>query len=1219
MGLSLLAWIRDRSSKFFHRFGIHCATHQIRLILISGLVITSLFYPALGIYTSSSSKLLTTSTHILGHIDLRSLSFFDDDLDSVWSGQDALRIIEDTVARARCGMEETIRIERILLTSPGFESDTGAINHRMLHSVLKLETMLTDHLLLNKFSCLRSPSRRCITLSPLEFWSHDEDILRTDSDLLRTINKNQSITSAGLPLKAPMVFAGRESAEPHGSSIDFAAYLALSYFFHEDDCNGSIGHDAWLTALDSIITPLGDISVKAEEPVLLALEHDPDMKSSQHISLMTSTLYLSYIIFFIYFSGSMRRMDTVHSRVGLCFTGLVEILVSTITSLSVCALFGLRITLVPWGIFPIVIVFVGAENMFRLIDDVVKTPISLPVKERIGLGLSRAGTSNTLKVVSYNAIFGSCSSLTGSSFTPFFVAVLSIDIQRLELDDLLRQDPSLSPSSHTNVISGRPTDKLTVLSKINRAIQKITKGRVAKNVSLMLMLVITATLYYSTLPPHSIHFKDELHTPASRASISRSKARLSSVHSEAYEIWRVLSPNDDLRIHMRIEAPAIVKLDYQFENAKAERRLHKPRWSVRTFRPLWWISKVVVLPIGATLICLYVFLLYLLKGADRLETHRGHNEDNSETVPPPIEGRPSFETFPCAFPTDVGLLASNGNGTILASISSGGEFVLWLAAYRKYIQVDTTDLASVSRSSAQCALTTIAVDDRGAYCAVGTGSGLIMIWSIQGDSVHLVAHHFMDECTAPIVELKLIASDVHPWDQPPTSKKAQTPNVPSNSIPCVFAIYGNGRAVQWLNGIAMHLTPQSCGEVIKATLIHLSDSMYPVICFFFDNGGLEIVDNGQAAFIGGPIFIHAGTSNDRIVDVHACVVRIEGVPHVLVAAVRHSGIITLWDRSTGDCVSTLDDAYGFVNNLKLIPISAKACLQCGEVPLCSFSLVYSVGHVVFVDRGNLARRCSCPISHPLISKKGTLKDMSIGLRSRSGSFVSSFGTEAISRPRSRLSSVSSEKPPDISSFPISAHGMHSRRGSEKDGRRNSDRSDRPSSMHEDISSYDDEQQRLMVPDLLRPACSTSGASVACLWRNFRLIRVTEATCERGGWDIMGSKVVGMRRRPRKRHRPGEEPVRLPKRESQSTLSLSVLDRWEVWIVDPAKLDGLPQASPLSALRLKSTNPDDDDPGEPVRKPIPRLSFTRLSSLAIRGSICLAGFGNTVGMIDFESQ
>jgi len=44
----------------------------------------------------------------------------------------------------------------------------------------------------------------------------------------------------------------------------------------------------------------------------------------------------------------MRQMTSVHSRTGLAFTALVEIFVSTITSLSVCALVGFKVTLVPW-------------------------------------------------------------------------------------------------------------------------------------------------------------------------------------------------------------------------------------------------------------------------------------------------------------------------------------------------------------------------------------------------------------------------------------------------------------------------------------------------------------------------------------------------------------------------------------------------------------------------------------------------------------------------------------------------------------------------------------------------------------------------------------------------------------------------------------------------------------------------------------------------------
>jgi hypothetical protein len=44
----------------------------------------------------------------------------------------------------------------------------------------------------------------------------------------------------------------------------------------------------------------------------------------------------------------MKRMNGVHTRIGLTFTALVEIAASTITSLSVCALLQFKVTMVPW-------------------------------------------------------------------------------------------------------------------------------------------------------------------------------------------------------------------------------------------------------------------------------------------------------------------------------------------------------------------------------------------------------------------------------------------------------------------------------------------------------------------------------------------------------------------------------------------------------------------------------------------------------------------------------------------------------------------------------------------------------------------------------------------------------------------------------------------------------------------------------------------------------
>ena len=80
-----------------------------------------------------------------------------------------------------------------------------------------------------------------------------------------------------------------------------------------------------------------------------------------------------------------------------------------------------------------------------------KTSVTLPVKERIAEGLSRAGMSNTLKVVTYNSILGVMAVFSAGAIRQFcafaivvlvahwflahtfFLAVLSIDIQRLEV------------------------------------------------------------------------------------------------------------------------------------------------------------------------------------------------------------------------------------------------------------------------------------------------------------------------------------------------------------------------------------------------------------------------------------------------------------------------------------------------------------------------------------------------------------------------------------------------------------------------------------------------------------------------------------------------------------------------------------------------------------------------------------------------------------------
>lgn len=278
--------------KFFYQFGLwvtslfrsriwfpkalslysHCATHQIRLILVSAVVITSLFYPALAIYSSSQPQFLARfSSRILESVVGKSLSShrFYHDLHDPWSGYDTLHIREDSAARARCGTEGILRVERLLIHS-ALPEDAGALNNQILLSTLQLERQLDRALSATTMRCLRRNDGTCFVSSPVAFWNYDEEMLLSDEDMLDTLQRTPNISIQGIPVTPQMVLAGRE-LDDH-SNLDFAMFLALTYVFHETSCLGSDGHSAWAKAVRQATGRTGDLAVVTEEPALLALE-----------------------------------------------------------------------------------------------------------------------------------------------------------------------------------------------------------------------------------------------------------------------------------------------------------------------------------------------------------------------------------------------------------------------------------------------------------------------------------------------------------------------------------------------------------------------------------------------------------------------------------------------------------------------------------------------------------------------------------------------------------------------------------------------------------------------------------------------------------------------------------------------------------------------------------------------------------------------------------
>ncbi|KAK7006764.1 sterol regulatory element binding protein cleavage-activating protein [Favolaschia claudopus] len=1219
---TLLQYARTYGTRFFLQFGLHCATHQIRIILVSCVVITSLFYPALALYSSSHP--------FVSILDV-TRSQYPQDVENLWAGRDSLRVLEDAVSRgvihSHCAVDRTLRVERILVQS-------SSVNHQILQSTLEFERRI-DEL---HSPCLKQADGTCFVLSPLAFWHHNKAELLADPTILDTLlGSNASI--AGIPITPRMVLAGRGSDGPQVSSFDFdyAEFLALTYFFPNSDCYDNAEHFDWLKAVDAASRGAQRMGGQMQEPTFIALEYDQGPALRKEWNAISLLLYLAYTGFGIYVTWSMRRMDAVHSRIGITFTALVEITVSTITSVSVCALVGFKVTMVPWELLPIVIVFVGAENMFNLVDAVTRTSVTLSVKQRIAQGLSHAGTSNTLKVVSYNAILGVIAVFATGAIRQFcvfaivvlvahwflahtfFMAVLSIDIQRLELVDVLRQNPSLTPAPAVPSVTKETSSKksLSLWEEIVIKTQRLLQGRATKNISLLMLLTITATLYYTTYPTPQLH-----HIEKPRAITPHLPSNHTQQRSQpAWQIWKTLNPNET-KLYLRIEAPTVLV----FSNSQKTYAHSSHRSKLWTFRVLFWVLKIVVLPITLTTTALWGLLLYLLKDAELLEAQRNRPDIDAPDVPEEedgsaFEGHISFSTLPRAFSSDVELITSSQDGSIVVSVGMQNEVIIWRLSSRVHAAIDVTDvlLRSPSTSSASSTLTCVAVNAAGTYCAVGTGAGNVAVWSIGNDSVHPLPPLSLGTSSAGVVDIQFLSPNTPlvPPIPPPTPPQSEPSSPTERQAPVsLVAVYESGMAAKWSVGNtveATYFTPSPRASLIKTLLLRVPQAEGVLVGFCMNDGTLELteVQSAQALALSENS-ISVGSPADIVTNAHVCLVDVGGSSRLVAAAVTESGTVSFWDGGTGELIHILNESHARIDHLRISPTPSGLCPSCGKLPFDGFFLAFSAENIVHFFRiflSDQARRCCCNVHLP---RRVSSRD-SIGRRSRAASFVNSPGGSPLI-PRAKLPAVF-ETPP----FPISGHGVHSRRASEKDGgRRSLDMLTIPNPLQDDH-------------DLLMPLDSITAKTLpgaASLWPHVSVVCVADTVCDRGGWDIFNRRVVGIRRKARTTMKNGSAIH--SRSGSQLGLTSATLERWELWSFDPLRsrihccalsrlvenvqdAPGTPRSSTASSVASDSTVSRIFS-----KDAIPRLPFTRVSPFMIAKSHGLAGFGNTVGLFNFIS-
>ena len=612
------------------------------------------------------------------------------------------------------------------------------------------------------------------------------------------------------------------------------------------------------------------------------------------------------------------------------------------------------------------------------------------------------------------------------------------------------------------------------------------------------------------------------------------------------------------------------------------------------------MTRIVVLPIAATVAGLYALLLYLLKDAERLEAqrHRAEAEPLSLSSTDPPMASLAFTALPRAHSTDIELLAASGDNRTVAAVSIGNELVLWNDGSASPTVLGTADVLDVGPSSLSAAITALALDDLGSFCAAGTGAGVVAIWALPIPAGGRPQRVFRGASSA-VTELHFVNTRI-------SGRSTSVSLARQDQLPTVFATHENGEIVECHGAKSDNPTVMSAPKgrhVIRSTILCIPDSSRLVGGFVNEDGSLDVVDlvPGFDPPLTSECHLQAGNPADTVASFHACTVELGGTRTLIIAAATEAGVVTLWDGKTGSCVALLDEPYGAPKVLRICASPSKPCTRCGALPSNIFTLIFTVGPVVHFFRvflppdnspstatSSSCRAClhnsSPPDASPWISSLGLLPH--------------GHNTAPTTPARSRHASMSEDSAP----FPISGHGVLKRRASEKESLRR-------------VATVD----TLVVPENASeaPLGPSHPPQIPARWRSLVVSRIADTTCERGAWGVVGSRVVGLRRRSRKPPDSGTSRAEMVDAASLSAhaqrdcgLSAASLERWEAWTFDPA--EARVSASPLATLEPAGLPTFAARPA--VTRETPRLPFTRVRPLVSGRTYFLAGFGNTVGLL-----
>ena len=278
------------------------------------------------------------------------------------------------------------------------------------------------------------------------YWNSSRRAIEIDDDILRTINRQSGTTSSSLnvALRPASVFAGKKFDHRKLTAADA---LVITLINKAGDGVGS----QWRDRMTSLTTGACEDCIIFPEDGHITRNRVYEFSFTPLTAQENIALTIAYSVMAAYVLLSLRRIKAFHSRFGLVVTAITQMTCSILASFTICGMLKINLSMIPQNAYPFVVLVIGLENMFRIINAVLAYPPTMATDLRIANALGDVGPvsvaaaaqnliihSLLASVVSPGVAafcaFACIATLFDAFFLlTFFVAVLMVDIRRFEL------------------------------------------------------------------------------------------------------------------------------------------------------------------------------------------------------------------------------------------------------------------------------------------------------------------------------------------------------------------------------------------------------------------------------------------------------------------------------------------------------------------------------------------------------------------------------------------------------------------------------------------------------------------------------------------------------------------------------------------------------------------------------------------------------------------